>query len=70
MRQALAYRDTLFGAIRGLATRPARGRPVGAGLSLRSVKAGRHRVYFSFDDAEVRIVRVLHPAMDADRHLY
>jgi plasmid stabilization system protein ParE len=41
---------------------------VDAGLSLRSVKAGRHRVYYSHDDEEVRIARILHPAMDARRH--
>jgi len=58
----------LFAVIKGLPARPARGAPV-AGLPLRSVKAGRHRVFYSFDDREVRIVRVLHPAMDTRRYL-
>lgn len=69
MAQAMAYRDTLFRVIRTLVDRPGRGSQAGGPRSFRSVKAGKHRVYYTFDEEEVRIVRVLHHRMDAGRHL-
>ncbi len=37
----------------------------------RKARAGQHLIYYIFEDgeAEVRIVRVLHERMDAERHL-
>jgi plasmid stabilization system protein ParE len=35
---------------------------------LRCRKAGSHRIYYSFDEKELRVVRVLHERMDAARH--
>lgn len=36
---------------------------------LRSLPSGEHRLYYPVDPEEVVILRVLHKAMDPDRHL-
>ena len=36
---------------------------------LRSLPSGEHRLYYRVDPEEVVILRVLHKAMDPDRHL-
>lgn len=38
-------------------------------VPLRSYPAGSHRIFYYFDGQRVVIVRVLHAAMDAGRHL-
>lgn len=39
------------------------------GEGVRSVAAGEHRIYYRYDGRTVFVVRVLHKAMDAERHL-
>jgi toxin ParE1/3/4 len=39
------------------------------GPGIRSIPAGEHRVYYRYDGQTVLVVRVLHKAMDAERHL-
>ena len=36
---------------------------------LRSFPCGRHRIFFKSEATEIIVVRVLHQAMDAERHL-
>jgi toxin ParE1/3/4 len=39
------------------------------GNGIRSIPAGEHRIYYRYDRKAVLVVRVLHKAMDAERHL-
>lgn len=39
------------------------------GPGIRSMPAGEHRVYYRHDGQAVLVVRVLHKAMDVERHL-
>lgn len=68
--QADRYLDKLARVFEELAERPTGGRPRD---ELRegywSSRAERHVVFYTFDDQTLRIRRVLHGAMDADRHL-
>jgi toxin ParE1/3/4 len=69
-RQAKSYLDEIEAGIRRLIREPSRGRDRS---SLRpgywSVRVRHHVIFYVFDDAHVRIRRVLHERMDADRHL-
>ena len=38
-------------------------------VPLRSIRAGSHRILYQFDGRRVIVVRVLHHAMDAGRHI-
>lgn len=37
--------------------------------AIRSVACQRHRIFYEIDGATIRIVRILHHAMDTERHL-
>lgn len=67
--QADRYLDDLDHSIRQLAEDPAGGR---SREELRegyhSIRAGRHVVFYMFDEAAVRVMRVLHDQMDVDLH--
>jgi toxin ParE1/3/4 len=64
------YVETIERTTRQLARRPKRATPREA---LRpgywSQRVGRHVVFFTFDESELRVRRVLHAAMDVPRHL-
>lgn len=69
-RQADAYLDGLERAIQRLPHRPTKGKDRS---SLRdgywSIRFERHVIFYVFDDAHVRIRRVLHERMDLGSHL-
>jgi len=60
-------------AIERIAAFPEAGAKVSGFRDLRSVRVSarfwRHLIIYRVDDSEIRIVRVLHGAMDAYRHL-
>lgn len=68
--QAESYQDDLAAAFEGLATGAKIGRPVEVRRKgyLKYV-TGAHVIYFREAGAEIIIVRVLHGAQDAERHL-
>jgi toxin ParE1/3/4 len=62
----MADLELRFGRLR---ERPEIGRPSKDRPNLRRLIVGRHAVFYEFDEARVRIIRVLHQRMDAPRHL-
>ncbi len=68
--QADKYLDQIAAGIAVIAKDPASGRDRGAvRAGYRSVSVGRHVVFYTFNDHEVRVRRVLHDAMDFETHL-
>ncbi|MCA9283158.1 MAG: type II toxin-antitoxin system RelE/ParE family toxin [Phycisphaeraceae bacterium] len=68
--QADKYLDQLAIGIAAIANDPASGRDRGAvRAGYRSISVGRHVVFYTFNDEEVRVRRVLHDAMDFETHL-
>jgi toxin ParE1/3/4 len=68
--RAGAYRDRLRGVMEGLLIFPGGGAPFDPRLpGVRSIKAGEHRIFYTADEDKVRIVRILHAAMELHRHL-
>ncbi|MEZ4425553.1 MAG: type II toxin-antitoxin system RelE/ParE family toxin [Gemmatimonadota bacterium] len=68
--QADRYLDELADTIEALRLDPRRGKDrseLRAGY--RSWRTGRHLIFYTFTDVELRIQRVLHEVMDAGRHL-
>lgn len=64
------YMAEIDAAFERLADYPELGRPVKSGkVPLRVTKAGRHRIFYYFDGQRIVIVRLLHDAMDARRHI-
>ena len=66
---AEAYLRTLNAAIDWLAERPY----LGAACPelrerMRSLPAGEHRIYYRIDSKDVLVARILHKAMDPERH--
>lgn len=52
-----------------LLERPELGAPAKDRPDLHRLIVGRHAVFYKFDEARVRIIRILHQHMDAPRHL-
>lgn len=69
-QQAEAYLDELEQGIRRLHKEPGRGRNRSAiREGYWSIRLRFHLIFYVFDDAHVRIRRVLHEKMDIERHL-
>lgn len=67
---AEAYLELIDAALVRLAEFPELGAPrPELEPELRSLPAGEHRIYYFFDGRTVLVARVLHKAMDAERHL-
>lgn len=70
IERAARYRSTIGGVLERLLDTPRLGEPYRQGrVPIRSIKAEQHRVYYTFDDAQVLVIRILHTAMDASAHL-
>ncbi len=67
--QAGSYSDALRAATERLLDRQRRYDARPAQLGLLRIRAGSHFIYFRDDGEAVVIVRILHVAMDAPRHL-
>ena len=67
---AEAYLRAIDAALERLETHPRLGaRRPELKEELRSLPVGEHRIYYRFDGVVVLVARVLHKAMDAQRHL-
>ena len=68
--RAILYLDVMEHAFRRIVELPYIGvsRPE-LSAALRSLPVGEHRLYYSIEPQTILIVRVLHKAMDAARHL-
>ncbi|MEZ4647510.1 MAG: type II toxin-antitoxin system RelE/ParE family toxin [Candidatus Eisenbacteria bacterium] len=68
--RADSYFATLEAGIQRVLESPMLGRDRGElRLGYRSVRVEHHVVFYTFTDTEVRVRRVLHEAMDPDRHV-
>ena len=68
--QAEHYLDILERGIEAIAKRPERGKQRNAlREGYRSARIEHHIIFYTFDEAEIRIRRVLHEAMDVGRHV-
>lgn len=69
-QSAVAYIDAIEQAFSRLLRYPESG-PVHPAVRppLRSLACERHRIFYSIDAERVRIERILHAAMDVERHL-
>jgi toxin ParE1/3/4 len=67
---ALAYADTIEAGIRQLENYPLSGRPEPSlHRDIRSLSCKSHRLYYSVDDNQIIIRRILHKSMDAENWL-
>jgi toxin ParE1/3/4 len=68
--RAIAYLDSIEAAFRRMLDFPDIG-PVHPGLRppTRSLGCQQHRIFYEVDGETVRVLRILHTAMDAERHL-
>lgn len=66
--QAGKYQALLFAAFADIAAGIRQGRDCEI-AGLLKLTVGSHVVFYQIDDREVRVVRILHGAMDFDRHL-
>lgn len=68
--QAIAYLDAIEQALRRIIDYPESGMKYpGINPTIRSVPCGSHRIYYDVAGDLVRVQRVLHKAMDAERGL-
>lgn len=68
-RRTIDYLDAIENAFRRVLDHPQIGVAREELRAVRSLPAGEHRVYYRVTSETVTIVRVLHKAMDAGRHL-
>ena len=69
--RAIAYLDAIEQAFRRILSFPESGAPHPAlRPGMRSLACQRHRIFYAIDGETIRIVRILHQAMDAERHLF
>lgn len=66
---AEAYIRSLETAMDRLLAYPALGAPRDIRPGLRSISAGEHRIFYRIEGKAVVVARVLHKAMDVERHL-
>lgn len=68
--RAILYLDAIEQAFRRIVELPYIGvSQPGLSAESRSLPVGEHRVYYSIEPETILVVRVLHKAMDAARHL-
>lgn len=66
--QADRYVRQIGAALKALAQNPSLGRDAGEiRPGLRKFLSGSHILFFSHDDAEIRVIRLLHGKMDPER---
>jgi len=68
--QARTYAEAIITTCEGLAEGKAVSRPMNdIRQGLRKAKSGSHFIYFEERDSEIFVIRILHQAMDTERHL-
>jgi toxin ParE1/3/4 len=68
--RALRYLDAIEQAFRRILIYPEIGLPMSdLAAGLRGMSTGEHRVFYRIKGDRIEVVRVLHKAMDAGRHL-
>jgi toxin ParE1/3/4 len=68
--RAIAYIDAIEQAFRRILGYPEIGEPYQTSqVPIRSLACQRHHIFYSIEDGVVLVVRILHGAMDAERHL-
>ena len=69
-QQAVVYRGVLSAALTALHANPKQGRTrYGVSPAYKGWTAGKHVIFYRFEQSTIYVVRVLHDSMDFARHL-
>ena len=69
VKQAESYLKGLDATMRGLKLGRRIGRDAGLEYGLMKINHEWHLIYYQLDDLSLKVVRILHAAMDTPRHL-